>query len=412
MQINGVKEFLSRFITPPKTVAGGLASPLLPVPSQQKNAFDILNLSDIGKRLSFKTEKAPLLEGTRKTNNSDPILSLMDKSMTEVEEILAKMHALAVSARDDKNLSDLDRINMQIEMEELRARLNDATEAMSTKLANMSGQERNKNQIIDPTPTLDGSTVLERARARIMRGEKWDVAEGFKYHLELGELMVVGEVGERSYKVQTGEHFTLPEDIDPEKNVLLALAQPNFDNSGEWYVADGEFMPDGNPVPTVSQILKESGTIVLMDAKSAAEGVKRLESELEAMKAMREAFTTFSKNYTPSTPQQTANTARLTQELVDSLKKSKVNGEEDGDDNKRIFSTALGVMEIEFVGGGDKKPKLIRPTTPTGEMFAKIDRFFDRISKNITQGWINDSGVLTGNVWTNADLTKKAAVAA
>jgi hypothetical protein len=218
----------------------------------------------------------------------------------------------------------------------------------------------------------------------------------------------------------------------------------SFGKRGEWYISEGELMSDGKPVPTVSEILKaskEEGVIILMDAKSAAEGVKRLEREIEDLKAMREAFTTFSKNYVPDTAGAfNGNANKLSEGEISALigriaqEEEAKRQEREREQNPRVydkgadvnaaanetgandkpkmlsFNTPIGLMEC--VGGDNVKPELTRPSNAAGEMFAKIDRLFDRISKNLTTGRIDESNVMTRMVVSNADLTRKTAAAA
>lgn len=398
MQINGMNTFLSR-LTQNNIISGAQETSLAFMSPLQKTTPDTLLLSDIGKRLSFNTDKISTLERTQPS--SDPILNLMDNAMSEVETILERMHALATTARD-KGLTDLDRIDMQIEMEDLRLQLDGATKAMTEKLAKASGQRvQSKITVLDAAPGDGSSSVLQRARERIVRGEKWDVAEGFRQYGLLEEV----RVGDRSIpvEVEEGELFVLPEDIDPETAVLGCLGQPA---GGEWYVSDD------NSLPTVREKLKASGTIVLMDSKLAAEGVERLEREMKDLKEIRQEFTAFQDSYMADLSKQLARTmgyAKIGQQLS-SLTRINENSDENGT-KKLTFNTPLGVMEC--LDGGNFTPKLVQPTTPVGSMFAKIDRLFDRISQNIANGMISEGDVETSFAWINAaKFTENTTVAA
>jgi hypothetical protein len=251
MQINGVNEFLSRISS--LTGAGGArGNAFLPGPAGQ-GGHDTLFLSDIGKKLSFGTEKAPLLDAVRKTNNSDPItdplLKQKDKYLSQQIDILEKMHKLATAAQD-KNLTDLERVEMQLQFEELRKDLNETAgmprgywtkEAASGDFTKLFG---------------DGSSVVERMRDRIMNGEEWNVREAWSDHQ--GKWVVVN---------------------DDNANVLKARGS----DDGTVKVED-----TGKTVPTVREALEKQTSIVFMDADSAANGAKLLEQKINDVQKSRD----------------------------------------------------------------------------------------------------------------------------
>jgi hypothetical protein len=380
MQINGVNDFLARFTVHPGEIAksGNAASPF-----GIKKDVDTLNLSEMGKRLRFHPGDAAKLGERSAAVSRDPILSLMDKSISTVEGILEQMSALALAAQGE-NLTSLDRIDMQMKMEDLRKELQTAANAMSAKLAEMSGQDVAKMRAFLPeagSPALPGEderSLLERARDRIAKGEEWDVAESYEIFSELKKV----RVGDREIQVKEGEQFELPPDVDPETAVILAFGERV---GGRWNVED-----DKN-IPTVRQKLEASGTVVLMDAKSAARGAERIRREIDDLQQVREKFAEFaSANARASSNEQNA------QKMSDADVASIMEGDTSG---RIIFQTQLGVMEYT---DGKPGPRLTRPDSPRGSMFAMIERTFDRVSGNLAGASVSEavSGELRFT-WTN-----------
>lgn len=376
MQVNGLTGFFSRIASLGYRGVAAWEGPKFNALTDRSGS-DTVSLSDIGKRLSLHRSKE-LLTNTGKTGPANAVLALMDKSMSEVESILDAMTALAESAGEE-GLSDLDRINRQIEMEALRSRLYSASKAMNHKLAKMSGQETSGElTLVEASPGIwggDHRTLLERARDRIENGEKWDVVEGYRY-LHTIEEVRIGGTG-RSIKVEKGERFELPDDIDPENAVLCCIGTPA---GGEWFVSDSK------DALSVREKIKASGTIDLMDAKSAREGAARLKVELKDMKSMREKLAAFSEGYSAEDMTQTFG-------LVETAS----GGE------GFFFNTILGVMKAPTTTGLNATPQLVRPTNRLGEMFAKVDSLFQRLARNLAEKRISEAVQVTDAAYTNAD---------
>lgn len=374
MQVNGLTGFFSRIASVGHTGVTAWERPKFSALTDRSSA-DTVSFSDIGKRLSFHHSEN-LLTNTGKTGPANAVLALMDRSMSEVESILDEMTSLAESAGKE-GLSDLDRINRQIEMEELRSRLYSASKAMAHNLAKMSGQETSGElTLVDASPGIwggDHRTLLERARDRIENGEKWDVVEGYRYLHTIEEVRIGGT--DRSIKVEKGERFELPDDIDPENTVLCCIGTPA---GGEWFVSDSK------DALSVRQKIKASGTIDLMDAKSAREGAARLKVELEDMKSMREKLAAFAQGYSA-------------EDMVQTF------GEKASGGEGFLFNTILGVMKAPTTTGLNATPQLVRPASRLGEMFAKIDSFFQKVAKNLAEKRISESVQVTDAAYTNAD---------
>ena len=373
-QVNGLTGFFSRISSLGHTGATAWGRPKFDALATRSDA-DTVSFSGNGKRLSL-SQSEKLSAKSEKTGTAGTVLALMDKSMSEVESILDEMTSLAKSAGKE-GLSDLERINKQIEMEALRSRLYSASRSMSHHLAEMSGQRTSGElTLVDASPGLwggDRRTLLERARDRIEKGEKWDVVEGYRYLHTIEEVRIGGT--DRSIKVEKGKRFELPDDIDPKKAVLCCIGTPA---GGEWFVSDNK------EALSVRQKIKASGTIDLMDAKSAQEGVKRLEAELEDMKSMREKLAAFARDYSAEDMVQTV-------------------GENAPGGGGSLFNTVLGVMKTQTATGLNATPQLVRPTNRLGEMFAKIDHLFQRVAKNLAEKMISEAAEVTDAAYTNAD---------
>ncbi|MDR1978746.1 MAG: hypothetical protein LBQ42_08435 [Synergistaceae bacterium] len=309
-----------------------------------------MNISEAAKRLRFHSGDAAKLGERLAAANGDPALELMDKSLSQVEEILDEMKALAVAVQGEK-LTKLDRIEMQIKMEDLREELRKTASEAHMKLADMLGVEGEAPLPLDAlkgVALIEGSSALpgederslfERARDRITKGEEWDAAESCEIFNELKKV----RVGDREIQVETGEIFELPSDIDSSAAVMLNFGERV---GGGWLVLSND-----KDAPTVRQKLEASDTIILMDAKSAKEGVKRLETEINDLKQAHEKLIAFSQQYKPE-PEKEAN----------------------ADISK----------------------------TPKGSMFERVKRLFKQIVNSITAGAVSEaaSGWIQPT-WTN-----------
>ena len=138
MRIEGVNNFISRIIQSPIQITE--KSPIGPYVIRKET--DILDISEAGRRLRFRPD-ATILNEVQATTGGDPILNLMNKSLSGVESVLEQMKALAELAQESY-LTIVDRLKLQIEMEKLREGLNDSTNAMSEKFAAMSGLDMEK----------------------------------------------------------------------------------------------------------------------------------------------------------------------------------------------------------------------------------------------------------------------------
>ena len=252
--------------------------PALPVLTQQTSlAHDSLFISDIGKKLSLSVSRAYSPIETQKTEQTSPLspeAKQADKAMAKVIDILGRMQKLAIAAQD-KQLSDSDRVEMQIEIEDLRTNL----KAVPWNLRGGKGRPP-----ILPKPVEwgdygygDYSSVLGRMRERVSKGQAWDVREAW-----------------------CPESFTRVTHDDNGNEVLETV------EANAWHVVDdknvstyreGKNADSGKSVSTVREILEWASPVVVMDTKSADKGARFLEQQIASIKKWREQLPSNLENF-------------------------------------------------------------------------------------------------------------------
>ena len=361
MQINGLTSYTVQMPNLQRTHHTSITIP------NTNDLQDSVSISELGKRINMtRTHKSNRLTGG--SSQVQDVAELMSKSLSKVESTLEKMHELVKKA-SNTDLTALDRINMQIEYEELRESLAGASLKMNEGLAQISGQKVDKPYTNLTNESPDGTKVLERARDRLMRGEDWNVAEayGIKYDEETGEEI-------SGYWV-TGEKMT-------------------------------RFI-DGSEVSTVKDKINGSDTINLMSSVTAKKGIERVEEQLTRVKDMREKFSSFIMSYNGD-------------DLDGGVKVKDL--DEAARQNK--FDSVLGIVEFQGARWGlpeyaHSEPKLITPTNGMGFMFSRIDEMFGDIAGKLAASPIHeevdDAGlvdyaqgypVVTGPVMTGANSAR------
>ena len=285
---------------------------------------DSVSISELGKRLTMnRTKRTNRLTGGNSEVQS--VAELMSKSLANVESTLERMQELTQKAAND-DLTALDRINMQIEFEELREKLSGASSKMNEEFARISGQKVDKpyTNLLNESP--DGTKLLERARERLLRGEDWDVAEAYAYRFD----------------EETGEEI-----------------------QGVWVT--GKTMThfiDGHELLTVKDKINGTDTVNLMSSRTAKEGIERVEEQLTQVKDMREKFSSFLMSYNG----EDLGEGVKVKDLAESERQNK-------------FDTVLGIMEFQ---DARSKPKLVTPTNGMGFMFSRIDELFGEIAGKLS----------------------------
>jgi hypothetical protein len=186
-----------------------------------------------------------------------------DRYLSQQIDILEKMHELATVAAQNKKLTDFERVNMQLEFEELRKDMNElaglprkfwAKEAASGDFSALWG---------------DGSSVVERMRNRIMNGEEWNVREVWAGSPLVPTLTVNDEGVEVPLSLWTVVD-------DKNANIMTRVDRTS------------EFVDTGKKVPTVREVLERETSINFMDADSAANGAKLLEQKINDVQKSRD----------------------------------------------------------------------------------------------------------------------------
>jgi hypothetical protein len=154
---------------------------------------------------------------------------------------------------------------MQIEFEELRKQLTAITQP--GKFGPNAGKLDEVFWSIDELSKFagDGTNLLERMQNRIANGEKWDVREAFDP--DSGKWRVVDDSNKSIQKRVT------------ENGILVGT-----ENSGK-------------VVPTVREQLERQSQVILMDAKSAADGAELIENQINRVQKYRENFAEYCAAY-------------------------------------------------------------------------------------------------------------------
>lgn len=342
MQINGFKEFSLQIDTLKSYKDSDKRNNISVQNYQTQNKnFDTASISELGKRLNIrstqKTDKSNL------TGKAGEVANLMSKSLSKFQEIFEKMYDLTQKASQD-NLTSIERINSQIEMENLRNDLSEASWKLNEDFSMLSGHKPVKtlseianNELQLRSEKFNGDTrnVLERAKDRILNGEEWDIAENyieFVSSSEDGELKVT---------------------------------------DSKWMVSNDE------EAITVSDKIKASGTINLMSSSTAKDGLKQIENEIMGVNHMRENFSSFLMDYTGD-------------DLEKGLKVSELPTLEE---QQGKFDSILGIMQEAYFNrdtGEFTPPELVHPNNKLAFMFQRIDRLFNKVSGNLAGNFISE----------------------
>ena len=149
MQINGLTGYTAQMPNLQRTHHTSITIP------NTNDLQDSVSISELGKRINMtRTHKSNRLTGG--SSQVQDVAELMSKSLSKVESTLEKMHELVKKA-SNTDLTALDRINMQIEYEELRESLAGASLKMNEGLAQISGQK------------VDNLILTSRTKAQTVR---------------------------------------------------------------------------------------------------------------------------------------------------------------------------------------------------------------------------------------------------
>lgn len=238
----------------------------------QKNNSDSFSISDIAKRLNFNLQKSSSIEKTKKVENTNQLSKTgkkIDKIMEKAVDILERMQKLTQLAQD-KNLTDSDRIEIQIEVENLRDNFDILPRNLITGENNSSKIDfESKFEEIFTSEFGDGSSILERMRTRITNGEKWNVREAYS---PIGFNRInYDENGEEIFEHAEAGWFV----VDDSK-VISRDAKTN------------ELYKSSKKVPTVRERLESQTPYLVMDAKSAEKSETLIKQRIENIQKWRE----------------------------------------------------------------------------------------------------------------------------
>lgn len=267
MMIDGMRGFFSKF-TPLNGATGVRSNTVLSALTQQTQlARDSLFISDIGKKLSLNMSASSSLTDQKKigsTNTLPPEAKRADKAMAKAIDILGRMQKLAIAAQD-KQLSDADRVEMQIEIEDLRVNL----KAIPMNMRGVTHPSRLPKFVEwGDYGYGDYSSVLGRMRERVSKGQAWDVREA--WCPESFTRVTHDDNGNEVLETVEANAWHVVDD----RNVLTYREDRNADS--------------GKKVSTVREILEWAYPVVVMDAKSAVKGAKYLEQQIASIQKWRE----------------------------------------------------------------------------------------------------------------------------
>ena len=357
--------------------------------------------------------------------DDDDSLKLMDKSIAEVGGILEQMRSLSELAEDEE-LTELDRIDMQIDMQRLQNKLAVATRKMSLRMSGQDGNDSNMEEFVHN----NGIDRLLRARERILNGEKWDAAETYEAQYTVSETKIRTVAANGLTPVEQDEDgkYDLTKYI-ADATATLARDTAALVGNG----ASGEFelspeveqivarvlkpiggvhkVTDDPNVPTLKALLQQDNAIILMDAESAKEGTEKLDAELKDLLALKEDLRELrNEEYGDGEKlfAETVMTESDIQEMLGQISREKQEESERIQEERdreatggQAYENAANVnpSEESASSGTRSKPirtdvgtmlydeetglyRLVSPENKKGRLFSKLERFFlDGIGK-------------------------------
>ena len=287
----------------------------LPVPTFNKTAVDSVSVSDVAQRLNIKFQKSSPLEKAELTDSLPPIGKEIDSQMKKAIDILERIENLTLLAQDE-SLGDDSRVEIQIEIEDLRDNLMILPRNLMTDEKRPSYAQLFKNG--GNLTISDNTSILERMRTRISNGEAWNVREA----------------------------WALLDDNSDDEN--LKSGWTVVDDSNVITQEDGKFVTTTKKVPTVKERLEAGTPYVVMDAKSAEKSTALVERQIEKIQKWREKLPGLIEQYSDS------------------------NGSLDKDGLK---AEAFLFLEDIVFPNGNREPSL---TTPDSAYYFKIgDKIYD-----------------------------------
>ena len=277
MQINSSAAGSARFVSRPENSL--ISSKPLSLNGAALRG-DSLSLSRMGGRLCVEGQAVTTWDEPLTKATDEKTLKLIDESISQVGSILESMKKIAEMA-EDETLTDVDRVDLQIEMTRLQERLSVETRRMSMRLAGQTEEEIAKNLSQFNDTRNHQIEMLSRARERVLNGESWDAREVVEYNFELLEVTVIGPEGREVLPASQDGSFVLPEHYDPADVVILKNYQPNGDRM---------VVTDDESVPSLREVLEGQNSLIVMDVESAKAARLKIEAQLDDLVKIREEF--------------------------------------------------------------------------------------------------------------------------
>jgi hypothetical protein len=375
MRINAAETGLNRFINGPLAHRSTSTNNLF----GNQSKTDTLQFSKFsGKLVIDGTSVASWNE--RITNvNDDKALQLMDRSISNIGNIMERIKSLTELATDE-SLTDEDRIDIQINLVNLNKELNIEKKAMSLRMAGQT-----ESEIAENLSGIEGSSkwvveMLERARERILNGEEWDVAEAYQQEYKVTSIEVQTPDGRHFF--ENTEDFALPPDINPDTSKIINHLAPD---------AGSMIVSDDPTAPTVSVLLAGLNIPMVMDAQSAKDALPKFEEQLNTLKTMKEEFAVVINETRMEELQ-------AEQQGVSQLLKSSANVSDTSqpDENSKEQRVQTSIGEMVYADGDESNPILRTPQNTAGKMFAKLAKFFTEKLGNFSGTVIREGNFSAG----------------
>jgi hypothetical protein len=251
-------------------------------PFTASNYQDCFSFSKLGGRLCIYGESVVSWEDRVASGGDDKALRQIDESISKVGGILEQMKNVANLAQDD-SLSDLDRIDLQIQMERLQKNL--LGETAKFRMRREGKSEKEIAELLAYIYEEDPDSMLQRARNRIINGEEWDVRETFDLITVSKGVKAATPDGWQSLQQNAEGEYVLPEGMKIEESARI--------NEFEWGYG-GHFVATQNKsVPTLLEFMEMTNGIIIMDSGSAAEAVELIGKKLKGLTKERKTLVEF-----------------------------------------------------------------------------------------------------------------------
>jgi len=337
------------------------------LPQKRAGSADVLILSSEGRSraASWTAGLSPIRGGA-----TDQAISLMEKYISRVSKRLEAMREMTIAA-EGSHLNLLDRLNMQIDLNRLESGLMGDIKAMSLEMAGKTPEKIAellafyRQEVPYGQRAASGDlSIFERARDRILKGEDWDVVEVYE-----SVVRIEGR-------------------LSPSPSPLgKVIEADSFMVEGRYVVSQDSSLPT---TKDRFEEYKNSGSISLLDSKSATHGTESLDLQLEALEKFKGELEKFKKELV-SAPNGT---------LREPVSPERQEG--------LSVHTEHGEMTYQTNSRGVRDPadlRLTRPTSRTGALYARLENFLKEELAQSLGLLVTFDFDLPGKGWEKADGT-------